>query len=401
MNDDFKPSKAVKSVPDTNNLQDSFQTPDQVAAKNKPGRPMRLLAAPKKLHWWLKSLSRQERFLALMCALAILGGAGFAASKIWFSDNEPPSESQAVKKAPEPAPLSATVPSRMTGVQVARELNDLPVTAVMIENSPDARPQSGLTQADTVFEAIAEGGITRFLVLYQESQPDYIGPVRSVRPYYLDFLGPFDAAVAHAGGSAPALALVKSQGVKDLDQFANPGAYQRVSSRYAPHNLYTSRAKLLDLQKQKGFTSSTYTGIARKDAATPAATPTAKTLDFTISGPLYNPHFDYDISTHSYKRVLAGKPHVDEKSGNQIAPQVVVGLIMSHHYDGVYSVYGTLGTGKAIIFQDGISIEANWEKPDRKSQYVLKDNSGNVLKLNPGQTWYVVVTGSDKIKFAP
>jgi len=113
-----------------------------------------------------------------------------------------------------------TEASKLTGVQVDPAVNQRPTTAVMIENSTAARPQSGLDQAGVVFEAIAEGGITRFEAIYQDSQPAYLGPVRSVRPYYIQWALGFDAAIAHVGGSPEALSDIKTWNAKDLDQFA-------------------------------------------------------------------------------------------------------------------------------------------------------------------------------------
>ncbi|MEO8862964.1 MAG: DUF3048 domain-containing protein, partial [Candidatus Saccharimonadales bacterium] len=277
-----------------------------------------------------------------------------------------------------------------------------PVTAVMIENSPDARPQSGLKDAGVVFEAVAEGGITRFLTLFQEAQPDYIGPVRSVRPYYLSWLEAFDAPVAHAGGSPVALAKLRADGVMDLDQFANGGSYHRVSNRYAPHNLYTSMAELLALSKSKGKTSSTFTGFARK-AEKPLATPTASAIDFSISGPLYNPHYDYDAATNSYRRSLAGKPHVDERSGVQITPKVVIAIVVGQSIDPdrVHTAYATLGSGKAYIFQDGGVTEGTWSKASDKEQIVFGNANGSPLALNPGNTWISVVGSASYVSYKP
>jgi len=125
-------------------------------------------------------------------------------------------------------PAPTTVASTLSGLQVDKSVNQRPVTGVMIENSPDARPQSGLDQASVVFEAIAEGGITRFLTLFQDTQPDYLGPVRSARPYYVQWCMGFDCSLAHVGGSPEALADIPAWGTKNLDQFANSGSFQRL-----------------------------------------------------------------------------------------------------------------------------------------------------------------------------
>lgn len=345
-------------------------------------------------------LTKQQKIIAISAIVGLLIAAG---GLVWWFVLKPehPQPTPPVAQKEEEPPAPTTVPSRLTGMQVEPKLNDLPTTGVMIENSPDARPQSGLQEAGVVYEAISEGGITRFLALYLESKPSHIGPVRSVRPYYLDFLAPYDAPLAHAGGSAPALAQLRSQKFKDLEAFQNADTYQRVTNRYAPHNLYTSREKLLALQKKKGWTKSTFTGFVRKTTEEPDAKPTAKSIDFKISSFLYNPHFDYDAKTNSYLRKMAGKPHVDEKTGKRIAPKVVIAIVTKHHYQGIYSVYGATGSGTAYIFQDGKVVKGVWEKRNRKDQYRFGDANGSPLALNAGQTWLSFVSSNDAVVYRP
>ena len=334
-------------------------------------------------------------------AVILLAGLGYVTWKVFF--NAKPEQAAApVVEAPKAAPKPTTAPSRLTGMVVSIPDSELPVTAIMVENSPDARPQSGLKDAGVVYEAVAEGGITRFLTLFQEAQPDYIGPVRSVRPYYLDWLVPFDAPVAHVGGSGEALAQIRAEGIKDLDYGTNSNYYQRINSRYAPHNVYTSRAQMLELQKSKGWTTSKFTGWTRKEDK-PAATPNAKAIDFAISGFLYNPHYDYDATTNTYKRSQAGKPHVDEKSGLQISPKVVIAIVIPRgiHPDGVHTVYGTTGSGKAYFFQDGTVTEGIWEKKDRKSEMRFGDVKGSPLAINKGNTWVSTVSDAGAVTYTP
>ena len=101
----------------------------------------------------------------------------------------------------------------------------------MVENSLAARPQSGLSQAGVVFEALAEGGVTRFMALYQDTTPTNVGPIRSARPYFIEWAMGFDAAYAHVGGSPVALSDIKAWNVQDLNQFYYGGYYHRISSR--------------------------------------------------------------------------------------------------------------------------------------------------------------------------
>jgi hypothetical protein len=352
--------------------------------------------------WWSDRTKKQKIIIAVAAAIVVVL-LGFGGYKLLHKSKPAPKPAPVAKKEEKKEPPKPTTEaSHLTGVQVPPEYNLLPVTGIMIENSPDARPQSGLKDAGVVFEAVAEGGITRFLTLFQEAQPDYVGPVRSVRPYYLEWLEGFDAAVAHVGGSPVGLAKLNSDGVKDLDQFYNGGAYQRIAQRYAPHNVYTSLGSLIALEKSKGWTSSSFTGFARK-ADKPAATPTAKAIDFAISGPLYNAHYDYDVSTNSYLRSEGGTPHKDERSGQQLKPKVVIALVLPQGIDpdGIHTTYNTLGNGTAFIFQDGTVTQGTWSKASDKEQFRFGDANGSPLALNAGQTWISIVGSPSAVTFTP
>lgn len=279
--------------------------------------------------------------------------------------------------------------SPLTGKEVADEAaTKQAVTAIMIENSPDARPQSGLKDSGVVFEAIAEGGITRFLVLYQQEKPQLIGPVRSVRMYYVDWLAAFNASVAHIGGSAAALAEVRNGSYRDIDQFFNAGSYWRATDRYAPHNVYTSFEKLDALNNAKGYTSSTFTGFTRTDGKA-SDKPTATGINVSISSSLYNSSYVYDKTTNTYVRSLAGGPHNDREAG-QITPSVVIAMRVNEittMEDGYRQNISTIGTGKATIFQNGLAINATWHKASKTDQITFTDDSDKDIPLVRGQTW--------------
>lgn len=341
------------------------------------------------------STKKQKIVGSLIAAVLIIGGFGGVYALKKALSKSPTPASPIVQKVENP---KDTEPSRLTGVEIPKELNKRPVTAIMIENSPDARPQSGLRDAGIVFEAIAEGGITRFNALFLESQPDYIGPVRSVRPYYIDLFLPFDAAIAHAGGSGDGLSKLKALHVKDLDYLHNPSGYHRVSNRFAPHNLYTSMNALDTLSSAKGFTSSTFTSWLRK-AEEPGKTPKATKIDLNLSGVLYNVHYDYDAKSNTYKRSEGGKPHTDYKSHKQLSPRVVIALVLPYSKDGIYSVYKTKGPGTLFVFQDGQVQKGKWKKGDSKSQLTFYDSEGNKLALDPGQTWVTLVASSSAVKY--
>ncbi len=382
----------------------------ELEASPMPSKTRRqILIAPHKhflrfWHWWL-SLSKNERFAIIAVSLLVFGAGSLA----WFSFIQPKSNpSLTFVRHPKPKPKAPiTAASPLTGLQVDPSLVGRPVTGIMIENSVFARPQSGLQDAGVVYEAIAEGGITRFMALFQDSTPQYVGPVRSLRPYYLDMAAPFQASIVHVGGSPDALSIVRNGNYRDLDQFFNADYFHRVSYRDAPHNVYTSFDRLDALNQSKGYTSSHYTIWPRK-ADKKLAVPTAKTIDVQISSADFYSHYDYDVATNTYLRSEGGAAHMelvsaDDKSGTQIHPKVVIALVMDYSIadDGQHSVYADTGTGTAFVFQDGGVVQGSWSKADSGSQIEFKDSAGVPLKLNSGQTWLTLVADPSKVHYTP
>jgi hypothetical protein len=375
-----------------------FKTPETVAseeagAEAKLGKKkMRHKFKEVGLKLW-PSTKKQKIIGGIIAALIlILGVIGVLALKNYLDrrDLQPVSMS----------PPKTTEPSKLTGVEIDPKLNKRRVIAIMLENSPDARPQAGLIDGGVVFEAIAEGGITRYCALYLEDMPKYIGPVRSVRPYYVSWLAGFDAAVAHAGGSGAGLAAVDRLKIKDLDYTKN-NAYQRVSDRFAPHNLYTSIQALDKAIRDNKWKGSNFEGFNRKVELKNLGKTPVKRISFDISsGENYDTKYVYDKKTNSYKRYLAGRPHKDHKSGKVIQPKVVIAMITSYSQDGIYSVYRTLGKGPVLVFQDGKVERGIWKKAKSKKPLQFFDKSGKEsLRLNPGQTWVTAVKGAGEVKY--
>lgn len=352
-------------------------------------------------HLILKHATKKQRVFGgvLIVILVLGGGTGVYALNKSFRNGANQAAPIATKIDAQPtAPTSEA--SKLTGVQISPELNKRPITSIQIENSPDARPQSGLKDAGVIFEAIAEGGITRFNASFLESQPDYIGPVRSVRPYFAALTAPLDPVFVHAGGSADGLAKLRELGLKDMDHSANATVFQRVKERYAPHNLYTSTAALDKASASRGYNTSNAKGFARKQEKAGQAV-TARSINLSISTSLYNAHYDYDQASNTYKRSEGGRPHTDQRSGQQLAPKTVVSLVMGWSQKGIYSVYQTTGNGKAYVFQDGNVQIGTWSKAGDKDQFVFKDASGKPLPLNAGQTWISLVRAENAVTYSP
>jgi hypothetical protein len=423
MDGDFKPAnkpaKSLRTALDessakTQTPDKNFKTPEEVAAMDDVSEPATLVetvddsnSAPNETKTGNDSQSRfhwpfhRREWLITAAIIIVFGGiAGFAITHL---SKKPVASATQVKKVVKKAPPKpTTVASNLSGLQVDPAVNQRPVTGVMIENSMDARPQSGLSEASVVFEAIAEGGITRFLALFQDTAPADIGPIRSARPYYVQWALGFDAGYAHVGGSPEALSDIKAWGVRDLDQFANGGSYHRISTRAAPHNVYTGISNLNQLEAAKGYNTSTFNGFARKKAS-PAKVPTAKTIDLSLSGPLYNVHYDYVAASNSYNRSEGGAAHTDANGSKQISPTVVVAMVVQYAIaaDGHHSEYQTIGSGQVYIFQDGNVSAGTWTKTSEKSQITFADAAGKPILLNPGQTWLTAVNSAPKVTYAP
>ncbi len=302
------------------------------------------------------------------------------------------------KKKPQPKYYTSLAGYETTNQQ---EVNQ-PITAIMIENSPAARPQSGLGQAEVVFEAVTEGGITRFMALFQKNKPQLIGPIRSVRTHFVDLLTPFNASIAHVGGSRSALNTIRNGNYRDIDQFFNAKYYWRSNDRYAPHNMYSSFAKLDQLNKSKKYTTSKALPLLRntkKDKKKPSTKPDQpekliKKININFSSSLFNTYYLYNEKTDDYTRYLNGKIHQDRENG-PIKPKVVVALMTTMRpiaQDGSHAQVKALGSGKAYVFQNGKVITGSWSKPNKHEQIKLLDSAGKPIKLNPGMTWISLVT---------
>ncbi|HEY5549335.1 MAG TPA: DUF3048 domain-containing protein [Coriobacteriia bacterium] len=273
------------------------------------------------------------------------------------------------------------------------------VVSVKIENSPAARPQTGLDKADIVYEMISEGGITRFHALFQSQVPKVVGPVRSCRPPDLFLVPQYHSLLAHVGGPKRVrTALADKSRYNDMDQFFNPASYWRASTRPAPHNMY------LDITKLRGFATSkrgyaateTITGLqfARASAL---ATPVVTQLSVPVSSS-NKVQWNYDPASHLYARSINGKAHTDAVTGKQLkARNVVVLWVQIKPYPGDKKgvVEITLGgSGRASVFYGGQRLDGTWEA-GADSPPKLKTADGKPIKLDPGNTWFQVI-GSDQ-----
>jgi len=278
-----------------------------------------------------------------------------------------------------------------------------PAYAVVIENAPvvqdperEARPQLGLGKAEVVIETLAEGGITRYLAIFQNEQAPKIGPVRSLRPYFLEWAMGFGTPIAFSGGSTEALSLLEAQGAgaRALNEFFNEDTFYRDKSRAAPHNLFTSSALLGDAVAAKGWGTLQFVrGWDVKPRGAVPAEPVIREIFVDFSFGLFEADYRYDEQTNSYLRSLGGKAHLDE-AGTQLAvDNVVIIRTTSRLLDQKLLTLDieTFGSGQATIFRDGQVIQARWRKNSVSEPLRLIDADGTAVVLNEGKTWIAVV----------
>jgi hypothetical protein len=273
---------------------------------------------------------------------------------------------------------------------------------VMIENYPDARPQSGLSNADLVYESVTEGGITRFLAFFQCQNAATIGPVRSARIFFIDWIHELSAFYAHCGGNLNALARIKSDGIMDLDQFAN-GAYYWRTSRPAPHNLYTSIDKLRAAASSKKYslTSDGFTSWIFKDDPKLADRPqTPMNVKVNFSSASYLVQYSYNIATNDWTRKTAGVIDTDAATGQPIKVKNVIVQFASITPGPENSVdIQNIGSGNAIFFIDGQATQGTWTKTTVNDRTQYKDSNGLDIKFDRGLIWVEVVNIGTKIEY--
>ncbi len=290
----------------------------------------------------------------------------------------------------------ATLLESLNGTQAESVLAEKRPIAVMVENHPDARPQSGLADADIVYEAPTESGITRFMAVFQTKDAKNIGPVRSARMYFVELANELGAVYAHVGGNSDALADIRTglfKNISDADQFFNDVFFQRVKFRKMPHNVYTSVEKLEKLISKHQFKNqATYESWQFKDDSA-VATSTAQSINIDFSQKEYSVNWQYNKTDNSYKRFLDGRLHKDLDSGKQIIVKNIITQFVKtapSKTDTLFSINIDLDSGgKSVAFLDGKAVEGTWKKQNGRTRYY--DQANQEISFNRGPTWVELV----------
>lgn len=278
------------------------------------------------------------------------------------------------------------------------EENYFPI-GVIVENQVDARPQSGLSEANLVYEAEAEGWITRFLAFYADgSDIKKIGPIRSARPYFVDWAHEFSALFAHCGGSPEALVKIKKDKIYDLNEFYNEKYFWRDNTRDAPHNIYTSSEKLKKYLETENLKEGKYFSWNFKDDAEEALRPDNSEIDINFQLSNYIVKWKYNKESNDYTRYMAGEVHKDAENHEIKAKNVIIEFVGAKVIDDDLRLkMDHIGEGKAIVCLDGKCEEGKWQKKSSSARTQLYNTEGKEFQFNAGTTWVEVVRSEYRV----
>lgn len=286
--------------------------------------------------------------------------------------------------------------SRLTGLAVEKEEHVSPkIIGVMIDNNPDAYPLSGLNEAAVVYEAPVEGGISRFMAIYPAyAETEKVGPVRSARPYYLDWAQEYgDALYMHCGGSQEGLSEIKKRKIFDANEFYRGPYYWRDYARIAPYNLFTNGEKwrkyLTDYGSERQYSEWSmwnFSGITPATGTEKISAFNAEYLKRFIVG------WQYNQASGTYERKLNGEIFLDDKNVPITASNIIVQFASVSVIDEVgRRKILSVGEGEARVFRDGLMVRSVWKKETQSDRTRFYDRDGAEIRLTPGRTWIMVV----------
>jgi hypothetical protein len=356
-------------------------------------------------------------------ALVIVGGVVFALTRSDSTESAIPE--------PTTSTTTTTLPVwPLTGVPDAKASGPAhPAVVVKIDNSPDSRPQTGINEADIVYELLVEG-ITRYALVFHSNMVDPVGPVRSARSSDIDLVADLSTPLfSWSGGNAGVVGEVRNAERKgiliDASHDAASPAYYRANDRQAPHNLYVHLPQLLELKApanqgnpapifnfrkvatspSTATTSSTTTTTSKKSSSTtttiapPTTTttlPGSPTPGFTLDFGGVKVDYVWNPAAKGWSRLQVDQTHPRAKSptldtaGVQVSPENVIVQFIDYGQspsDSRSPMALTVGSGKVLVFSDGRVVSGTWSRPsaDKPTTYTAAD--GTPILLTPGRTW--------------
>lgn len=384
--------------------------------KKKQGKMQRLKAFFKKFPvWWSKAPVYKKALVVGIPALIILAGSLFFVYQVIYGPRTQPPQLIAINEpflAPKgtgddfvfanlrlPSPSvprteESPINGRLFTKEEMEELKERRPVAVIINNHPESRPTSNLSQADMIFETRVEGGATRMLAIYWSREPEKVGTIRSARQYFLEWLSPFDPLFIYDGYAASSNPRVNAGGnisAYNIKSIATTGAW-RVGDRRAPHNEYSSPVRAWEEAEKRGWTGFpdvTSWEFKKDKGIEDRGDRFRATMNFS-NDPQYAVTWEYDQSTNRYLRSIGNQPDIDLETAQQLSAKNVI--IQEVEVTGPVDQYNrliidTVGSGDAIILRDGKITNGTWRKDSRIDRTKYYDSNGDEIEFNRGLTW--------------
>jgi hypothetical protein len=297
-----------------------------------------------------------------------------------------------VEKEKEPAVLPYFYPLTGIGSEVKTEGRAI---AVMVNNHPLARPQSGLNKADIVYELLAEGDVTRFLAVFQSEKPTNIGPVRSARAYYVDLAKGLGSLYIAHGYSEEARQMLESNQIDNLNGMVYDGTlFKRSSTRKAPHNSYITYENVLKGAQQKKYSMekspAPFTFLSVEDSKTITGNDALSVKISYSKGGISDSNFEYDETLGNYKRFSGGDQTVDLETNEPILIDNIFIIETTHQVidDAAHNKIDLKSGGKGFLLQKGKVNEVDWKNNNGR---IVPVKDGVEVPFVPGKTWVNVV----------
>jgi len=301
----------------------------------------------------------------------------------------------------------------LSGLELSDKVQNYRPIAIMVQNNPKARPHSGLIFADIVFELVAEGGVTRFVTLFSSYDADIIGSVRSARIYFAEIARSFDPIYTFWGTYPQCYEAIKNMDMDVLDanstayvNYTSAGWRDRSRSDALEHTAFIDTYGIKEDAAKFGYSlEGGQSPMAFKIDAPEPERGDITDIVVNFSSKSYLAGFTYDKNTNKYLKSLAGQPHVDYETGNQISLNNVVvlltdieGPIDSSGHMAVRST-GTHDEDEAYYFMDGKVIEGTWARNSIFDSFEFKDTDGNQILFNRGTTWVCVIQSIERLSY--
>jgi hypothetical protein len=351
-------------------------------------------------HWTLSAV-------AVVAAGAVIAGCSSGVPTSTSHKSHPKIASAKAATGPT-APTADTGPDcPLTGVPAPDgTVPKRSALAVKVDNYPTARPQSGLTAADVVFEEPVEGGITRFVAVFQCKGTSYVGPVRSARNIDIGILGQLgEPLLVHVGGIQPVIDNIEASPVKDFELGDYTTVIQHPSGRVAPYDTYTSTTSIW---KMRPTADQPPQALFTYSPTTPSGTAVSSvSIPFSFYSPVV---WRYDAAEHRFLRYYKTTPDVLANGVQNSAANVVVQFVNVYYGPWLENTEGGLevqanlythASGQALVFRDGVEVQGQWSRTTLGQPTRFNTTSGTAIDMAPGNTWVELVPSTVSVATTP